>query len=106
FIEGAREGQVTYQALNNLLTELQSDASLQIDEDSLEILFDALEARDIPIVEAEVAKPAKKKTPKNPHQDLDDVLASLQDLESHLISPGLETTDEEQEGKALLDDEE
>jgi RNA polymerase primary sigma factor len=106
FVEGANAGQVTYQELNNLLTELQSDATLQIDEDALEILFDALEARDIPIVEAEVTKPAKKKTPKKQHQDLDDVLSSLKDLESHLISTGLDATAEEQEGKSLEYDDE
>ena len=99
FVEGAREGQVTYQALNDLLTQLQNDASLQVDEDALEILFDALDARDIPVVEAEVAKPAKKKKTRKPNQDLDDVLASLQDLESHLLSTGLEATPEEQDGQ-------
>ncbi len=106
FVEGAQAGQVTYQELNDLLTELQSDASLQIDEDALEILFDALEARDIPIVEAQVAKSAKKKTPKKQHQDLDDVLSSLKDLETHLISTGLDATAEEQEGKNLEYDDE
>jgi hypothetical protein len=107
FVEGAREGRVTYQSLNSLLSELQGDASLQLDEDALELLFEALEARDIQIVEEEslAPKPAKKSRPAR-HEDLDDVLSSLQDLESHLVSAGLPATAEEQAGKEREEDEE
>ena len=85
FVQGAREGQLTYSAINDLLSDLQ------LDEDALEILFGALEARDIAIVEEKspAAKAAKKTSRPARHEDLDDVLSSLQDLESLLVSSGL-----------------
>ena len=119
FVEGAETGHVSFQSLNDLLTELQTDSALQVDEDALEILFDALDARDIQVVETQTPKKAKAdkprgtgstqagSTPSGKNADLDDVLSSLQDLESHLISTGLPLTPEERSGRQLeLEDEE
>ena len=102
FVQGAREGQLTYSAINDLLSDLQ------LDEDALEILFAALEARDIAIIEekSKAAKDAKKSTRPARHEDLDDVLASLKDLESLLDSSGLPALDEEQNSETPAEERE
>lgn len=108
FVLGAEVGHVSFQSLNDLLTELQTDSDLQPDEDALEILFDALDARDIQVVETQTPKKIKAdkprgagSTPSGKNADLDDVLSSLQDLESHLLSTGLPLTPEERSGRQL-----
>ncbi len=114
FVQGAEAGHVSFQSLNDLLTELQTDSDLQPDEDALEILFDALDARDIQVIETQTPKKAKAdksraagSTPSSKNTDLDDVLSSLQDLESHLLATGLPLTPEERSGRQLeLEDEE
>lgn len=114
FVEGAETGHVSFQSLNDLLTELQTDSNLQVDEDALEILFDALDARDIQVVETQTPKQAKADKPSRAgstpgaggkHSDLDGVLSSLQDLESHLLSTGLPLTPEERSGREMEDEE-
>lgn len=114
FVEGAETGHVSFRSLNDLLTELQTDSNLQVDEDALEILFDALDARDIQVVETQTPKQAKTDKPSRAgstpgtggkHSDLDDVLSSLQDLESHLLSTGLPLTPEERSGREMEDEE-
>jgi RNA polymerase primary sigma factor len=117
FVEGANSGHVSFQSLNDLLTDLQTDASLQVDEDALEILFDALDARDIQVVEGEAKnkdEPSRRvgstrsgSTPAahGKNADLDDVLSSLQDLESHLLATGLPFTPEERSGRQFEDEE-
>jgi RNA polymerase primary sigma factor len=92
---GAREGRLTYSEINDLLGDLN------IAEDEVEELFEALEVRDIEIVEDEAAtsSPAvevavlnvraeKPSTPSAPraskHSDLDDVISSLENLEQFL----------------------
>lgn len=107
FVQGAQDGSISYESLNELLTELQADSDLQVDDDALEVLFEALEARDIQVVEADASAPkSPKKARAKRHSDLDDVLASLQDLESHLVSTGLPATPEEKEGRAADDEDE
>lgn len=108
FIAGAEAGQVSYQALNSLLTELQSQDESPLDDHALEFLFEALEARDIEVVEEQQNLPSRAtpaKTRRSRHEDLDEVLASLQDLEAHLTKAGLPATLEERSLVANPDEE-
>jgi RNA polymerase primary sigma factor len=88
---GAREGRLSYNEINDLLGDLN------VAEDEVEELFEALEARDIvvaedepPAIEVAVMKvrpdePSTQRTaPKSKHSDLDDVLSSLENLEQFL----------------------
>jgi RNA polymerase primary sigma factor len=100
---GARAGKISYQSINDLLGDLN------VAEDEIEVLLEALEARGIKIVEDETPeekKPAESQNrdgdetaiieltveapstlePRRPskHGDLDDVLDSLENLEEFL----------------------
>lgn len=83
---GAREGKVSYGRINDVLRDLE------IDELEAEEIFEALESRGIEIIEDEVAEPVAAKKPpkakaaptpkvrKGQHKDLDEVLASLEEM--------------------------
>ena len=75
---GAREGQVSFTQINDLLVDLE------LDETDIEDILSALESRAIPVVdEAPVAaKSAKKKAPKpsGAHSDLDAILSDLESI--------------------------
>jgi RNA polymerase primary sigma factor len=98
-------GELTYDSLNDLLGELQ------VSENDVEFLLDALERRGIAIVDAPAAGAIAQSTPAMPaaskmtsvaplpkssgaHEDLDEVLAALRKLET---TAGAETTDAEME---------
>ncbi len=83
--QGARDGRVSFAQINDLLVDLE------LDEDNVELLYDALEKRAIAIVDEEfvsnVAPPtstAAKSAPKtkkaNAHDDLDAILADLEQI--------------------------
>jgi RNA polymerase primary sigma factor len=90
--QGERDGAVSYDLINRLLGDLQ------IDEVEAEALFDALESRGVEVTDepttpdstaasgaekvriAPQADPAKPTTRRSRHRDLDDVLASLEEL--------------------------
>jgi len=112
---GAREGRVSYQFLNQTLGDLS------LDDESAEDLLEVLENRGIQIVdEAPLASQvAPAKTPKiakiakpkkaGPNSDLDDVLASLEELMNSPLGELLardeaaESEDPEEESSALED---
>src|SRR5687768_4954173 len=102
--QGEQSGQIAYEAINALLGDLQ------LDESAIETILEALERRDIEIVDdlpeapapAPQSTPTAKKTPskkasqstpapaestgstpqpRSRHNDLDDVLSSLSGLE-------------------------
>ena len=75
---GARDGEVSFTQINDLLVDLE------LDETDIEDILSALEARAIPVVEE---APAQAKTTKKPkakpsgaHSDLDDILADLESI--------------------------
>ncbi len=74
---GARDGQVSFTQINDLLIDLE------LDETDIEDILSALESRAIPVVEekAETPNAAKKKAPK-PSGENSDLDAILSDLES------------------------
>ena len=75
---GAREGQVSFTQINDLLVDLE------LDDTDIEDILDALESRAIPVVtEAPEAPKAAKKAKSKPsgvHSDLDDILADLDSI--------------------------
>ena len=72
---GARDGQISFTQINDLLIDLE------LDETDIEDILSALESRAIPVItEAATApKPAKKKAPKtsDENSDLDAILSDL-----------------------------
>jgi RNA polymerase primary sigma factor len=89
--QGARDGRLSYNEINDLLGDLN------IAEDEVEELFEALEARGIAVVEDEPPRvevavmkvrpqepSTSRATQKSKHSDLDDVLSSLENLEQFL----------------------
>ncbi|RYX81005.1 sigma-70 family RNA polymerase sigma factor [bacterium] len=79
--QGARDGRVSFAQINDLLVDLE------LDEEDVELLYEALEKRAIAIVDEEFVPssapqaPKTKTTPKakkpGPHDDLDAILADL-----------------------------
>lgn len=104
--EGARQGLLSYRALNDLLGDLQ------LDEDDAETLLETLESRGIEVIEdapdeppaPKAAKPRRKaKVAAIPgaldgNDDLDEALASLQELLSQIEIPA------ESDGKRAASD--
>lgn len=78
--QGARDGRVSFAQINDLLVDLE------LDEEDVEHLYDALEKRAIAVVDEPVTPsvPAPKKTKAAPkpgkHDDLDAILADLEQL--------------------------
>jgi RNA polymerase primary sigma factor len=104
--QGERDGKVSYNLINRVLGDLQ------IDEVEAEDLFDALESRGIEVIDEPAApdtstaasggenapvssraSSAKSTTRRSRHRDLDDVLASLEELMISL--PGAPATEDE-----------
>ncbi len=92
--QGARDGQVSYSQINDLLIDLE------LDEEAVDELLDALEKRAIAVTDAALDTPAPVLTPKktapqpqrqksapteakkpaSDHEDLDDLLAQLDEF--------------------------
>ncbi len=81
--QGARDGRLSFALINDLLVDLE------LDEDDVELLYEALEKRAIAVVDENYVPPAPKtkdkpaKTkPKKPtaHDDLDAILADLEEI--------------------------
>ncbi len=81
--QGARDGRVSFAQINDLLVDLE------LDEDAVETLYEALEKRAIAVTDEVVALPAPAKTAaKTPakkskpgaHDDLDAILADLEQI--------------------------
>ncbi len=80
--QGAREGRVSFAQINDLLVDLE------LDEDDVETLYEALEKRAIAVVDEEIAPTTPVQTaPKIPkksksgaHDDLDAILADLEQI--------------------------
>lgn len=81
---GARESRLTFSEINDLLIDLE------LDEDDVEALFEALEKRfiavvdEVPILAETKTKAASKKS--GAHDDLDDILAALDEKSEDDIS--------------------
>jgi len=82
--QGARDGRVSFAQINDLLVDLE------LDEDDVETLYEALEKRAIAVVDesAALSKPAPppaktasaKKSKPGAHDDLDAILADLEQI--------------------------
>ena len=73
---GARDGQISFSQINDLLIDLE------LDESDVETVLGALESRAIPVIDEVAAKPKVKKAPKSTgaHSDLDAILADLESI--------------------------
>ncbi len=75
---GARDGQVSFTQINDLLVDLE------LDETDIEDILSALESRAIPVIAETVSAPkkAKKKAPKasSENSDLDAILSDLENI--------------------------
>ncbi len=75
---GARDGQVSFTQINDLLIDLE------LDETDIEDILGALESRAIPVIEEAAAPPKtpKKKAPKksDENSDLDAILSDLENI--------------------------
>ena len=82
--QGARDGRLSFALINDLLVDLE------LDEDDVELLYEALEKRAIAVVDENYVPPAPKTKnklatstkPKKPtaHDDLDAILADLEQI--------------------------
>ena len=75
---GARDGQISFTQINDLLVDLE------LDETDIEDILNALESRAIPVVEEAPAQPKKPKKAKpktkDAHSDLDAILSDLDEI--------------------------
>jgi RNA polymerase primary sigma factor len=79
--QGAREGRVSFAQINDLLVDLE------LDEDDVETLYEALEKRAIAVVDEVAPTTPVQSAPKTPkkskssaHDDLDAILADLEQI--------------------------
>lgn len=97
FVRAARDGKISYQEVNEVLGDLQ------LDESDAEELIEAFANRDIELVTepdaSQDSSPPQTKAKAQPAKtdsdsDLDDILSSLKDLESLLVSTGASAEEE------------
>ncbi len=108
--QGASDGRLSFAQINDLLVDLE------LDEDDVELLYEALEKRAIKVVDEDYVAPAPKTKnksatstkPKKPtaHDDLDAILADLEQIKG--VDDDVDSVAQflaEAEGDAIAEDE-